>query len=144
VLFFHDKINAVNAGGCLIVFSGVILYKVSLIFADNTETYSPIEQENEIQNDCFVKEETDTETRTRTGSNKSIDGGGRLQDYASNRSLISSPRLDRASSSIGNGDSRIPIKDDRQGNALDTTKTNLDIDEFVEEGMQDKILKLKL
>lgn len=112
VLFFHDSINAINAAGCLVVFSGVILYKVSLIYANNAETYSPIEQqnENEHNNDEPIGQANNTFNR------------------------ITRPRLERTQSNA-------------TGNMTETMKVDSpqeETDEFLEEGLQDKMLKLKL
>ena len=112
VIFFHDPINAINAGGCLIVFSGVILYKVSLIFGNNTEAYSPIDQQNDNE------------------SNNNINDPGPV---GQSNDKITRPRIERTPST-GSGNRGQP-KDDSSPE---------ETDEFIEEGLQDKMLKLKL
>ena len=112
VVFFHDPINAINAGGCLIVFSGVILYKASSICTNN-EAYSPIHQQNE---------------------NESSNDEG-LEAAADPVNRHSRPRLERTpSAESGN-----------RGISKDfSLQDPTDADDFVVEGIQDKMLKLKL
>ena len=95
----------------MVVFFGVIMYKVSLIFSKTTESYSPIDQqnENEASNDETLGEVSDSHSR------KTV------------------PRIERTLST-GSGDTR-PMKDESE---------HLDTDIFNEEGLQDKVLKLKL
>jgi len=125
---FHDPINAINAGGCLIVFTGVILYKVSLIYSNNhnAETYSPIDQHNENESD-----DNDYNKETLQV------GKGRIHvDNSTTNRIIPRPRIERTSSA-GSGN-KGPSNIDYDSTPQEET------DEFMEEGLQDKMLKLKL
>ena len=60
MIVFQDHINPINMLGCLIVFSGVVLYKITLhlskmeakaiVESDGTQTNALVNQDNSTQN----------------------------------------------------------------------------------------------
>ncbi len=54
VSVMHDELNRINALGCFVVFSGVALYKVSLLKAKGEKTYDSVDMNSLSSNTSFI------------------------------------------------------------------------------------------
>jgi len=71
VFAFDDQINSVNFFGCLVVFLGVILYKVSLQITKNQDTYSTVDEDME----ATIPDDSNSAEDTGSSSTRLYKGG---------------------------------------------------------------------